>query len=279
MFVVASDFNRSPFQIVGLDELTQTVPGVPGTFDDFVAYHEEEKMRLLLGNLFYDAFVTGLKSLPGFGTTLGLFNNNNSYSVGSYCVYVSQNFANASINNQAILYQSLTNSNLGNQPDISPSSWQAQPYNRWVALMWGDNYYYYGRPQKWYGMNRLVVPMIHALWLKWNYYSLSKSGMVVPSNENSDVVSPSALIRFSWNKFARLCAGDFPSVFDADWLVFPELENSLYGYLYLNTVDKMNNASNTIYEDLIVGIPGFTSFRAYLAYSFNYPGKSNEFGI
>ena len=58
MFVVAEDFDRLPFNISGLNDLST------GVFDDFVSYHEEENLRKLFGNLFYDAFVKGLIGKP-----------------------------------------------------------------------------------------------------------------------------------------------------------------------------------------------------------------------
>ncbi|HTJ53730.1 MAG TPA: hypothetical protein VL443_29950 [Cyclobacteriaceae bacterium] len=252
MFVKAEDFDRLPYNITGLDKLSN------GVFDDFVSYHEEEELRKTLGNLFYDAFASGVNALP---SGLDLFQSGTVYNVGGYAVYV--------IDNVADYYLCIQDTD-GTQLPTDAAFWTKQPSNRWVRLTWGDTYLYYGRPQKWYGMKRLVVPLIYSLWTKYTYDNQAQFGVTVLANENSTTVSPSQRIARAWNKYCRLCAGDFPNVVDPNYLVWPELENSIFGYLYIN---------DTTWNDLTVGVPGFTSFRAYLAYSFNYPGKTNVFGI
>lgn len=247
MFVVAEDFNRLPFNISGLNDLS------PNVFDDFVSYHEEEQLRKLFGNLFYDSFVDGLVGLPGEYAS-------GTYAIDQLVVYVDGNVAD--------IYKSLANSNTALPTDAS--KWEKQPLNRWVRLKFGDEYLYYNRPQKWYGMKRLVVPLIYSLWIKWTYDNQTANGLVVTANENSTTVSPANRIARAWNKYAELCAKDFPNVVNPDYLVWPELENSLFGYLYLNS-DR--------FDDLVVNYSGFNTFRAYLAYSFQYPGKTNVFGI
>jgi hypothetical protein len=247
MFVVAEDFNRQPFNLIGLDSLDT------GEFDDFVSYHEEENLRKLLGNLFYDAFVTGLIGTPE------LFKAGN-YGIGDEVVYL--------IGNVSDVYICIA-ATAGELP-TDAAFWTKQAANRWVRLKFGDEYLYYGRPQKWYGFNRLVVRLIYGLWMTYTYDKPTAQGVVVTANENSTTTSPSKRIARAMNEYARLCAGDFPNVLDPNYMIWPELENSLFGYLYMN--------SDT-WEDLMVGIPGFNSFKAYLAYSFGWPGKTNVFGI
>lgn len=245
MFVTASDFDRLPFNLTGLDQLTV------GVFDDFVLYNEEERLRELLGNKFYDAFVAGLALLPAV------------YDVG-----VTYNLNDLVVSGSNI-YKSLQGANTGNAV-TNGVWWAVQPANRWLRLREGDTYQYYNRPQKWYGMNRLVVPMIYSLWTKYTYDSQTAAGIVVSKNENSNTVTPAVRIARAWNKYARLCAGDWPQVIDWRYMIWPELENSLFGYLYM-TAD--------VWDDLFVGDVGFGSMRAYLAYSFAYPSKTNVFGI
>lgn len=251
MFVIAEDFDRLPFNITGLDKLSA------GVFDDFVSYHEEENLRKLLGNLFYDAFVDGLNALP---SGLGLWASQN-YTAGQQVVFVVENVAD--------IYQCILNTT-ANQDPTNTTYWAKQPVNRWVRLKFGDSYLYYGRPQKWYGMKRLVTPLIYSLYSKYTYDNQTGSGVVVTNNENSVTVSPATRIARAWNNYCRLCAGDFPNIVDPNYLVWPELENSLFGYLYLNS---------ETWDDLVVNVSGFGNFKAYLAYSFNYPGKTNVFGI
>ena len=107
------------------------------------------------------------------------------------------------------------------------------------------------------------------MWTKYTYDAQTSQGVVVGKTENADTVSPAQRIARAMNRYAELCAGDWPDVIDWHYLVCPELENSLFGYLYINS---------TTWNDLVVSIPG-GDFRAYLAYSFVYPGKTNVFGI
>lgn len=251
MFVVAEDFDRLSYNLSGLDKLSD------GVFDDFVSYHEEENLRKLLGNLFLDAFVDGLAPLGD----LDLFIPGEANTIDEQVVYV--------VGNVADIYKCIQDTD-GTQLPTNPLYWTKQAANRWVRLKFGDQYQYYGRPQKWYGMKRLVTPLIYSLWTKFTYDSQTGSGVVITANENANTISPAVRVARAWNNYARLCAGDFPNVVDPNYLVWPELENSIFGYLYLN--------SDT-WDDLVVNVPGFNSFKAYLAYSFNYPGKTNVFGI
>ena len=246
MFVTGEDFKRQPF-VLNLTNLDA------GEFQDFVDYHEEENLRKLLGNLFYDAFADADSGLPD------LFQAGN-YSIVDEVVYI--------VDNVADVYQCTTNTS--GQLPTDTAYWAKQPANRWVRLKFGDKYMYYGRPQKWYGMNRLCVRLIYSLWLKYSYDKVTTGGVVQTQNENSVTISPSVRIARAWNEYCRLCAGDFPNVVDPNYLMWPELENSIFGYLYLNS---------ETWDDLTVGVPGFNSFKAYLAYSFNYPGKTNVFGF
>ena len=257
MFVVAEDFNRQPFNLIGLDKLD------PGEFDDFVNFHEEENLRKLLGNLFWDAFVDGLNAVDGAGKKAGdlvLYVSGGIYQTDDEVVYFVENVAD--------IYK-CTGTDVSTPP-TDTIKWAKQPVNRWIRLKWGDTYLYYGRPQKWYGFNRLVVRLIYSLWMTNNYDSPTAHGVVITANENSTTVSPAKRIARAMNEYARLCAGDFPSVVDPNYLMWPELENSLFGYLYMG--------SDT-WEDLVVNVSGFGGFKAYLAYSFNYPCKTNVFGI
>lgn len=251
MFVVAADFNRLPYNLTGLDKISS------GTFDDFVSYNEEKYLRELLGNLFYDQLATNFALFPS------VYNPATAYTSGQKTVFVSANVAN--------VYLCIADGT-GQQPDNHPVTWTVQPNDaslRWARLVYGDMYTYYLRPQKWYGMKRLVVPLIYGLRTKYEYDNQTAQGVVVGKNENSTPISPAVRIARAMNEYASLCAGDFPNVIDWSYLIWPELENSLFGYLYLNSAT---------WDDLVVAQPG-GDFKAYLAYSFCYPGRTNVFGI
>lgn len=248
MFVVAKDFNRLPYNLTGLDKVSA------GTFEDFVNYNEETHLRELFGNLFYDALATAFPSLPL------VYDAALAYVIGNQVVYVDQNVADVYTCIQA---------GTGKTPVSQPLYWTKQAVNRWARLVFGDTYTYYQRPQKWYGMKRLVVPLIYALRTKFEYDNQTSQGVVVGNNENSVTISPAVRIARAMNEYADLCASDFPDVISQRALVWPELENSLFGYLYLNSATWDDLVTDQVSKD----------FKGYLAYSFCYPGKTNVFGI
>lgn len=245
MFVTDADFNLLPFNLTGLDQLSA------GTFQSFVDYYEEENLRRLFGNRFYDAFVAGLNDLPA------VYDVAHTYALDDLVV------------SGADIYKSVDDDNTGN-PVTDAGWWEKQPDNRWLKLREGDNYLYYGRIQKWYGMKRLVVPLIYALWTKFTYDNQTSRGVVVADNENSVTVSSAVRIMRAMNKYADYCAGSWPNVVSWYNVIWPELENSLFGYLYMDAAN---------WDDLFVDDIAYGSMRAYLAYSFVYPGKTNVFGI
>jgi hypothetical protein len=57
MFVTQANFQIPPYQIPNLSD-------VSATFDAYITQEEEEVLRAVLGNLFYDAFVVGLATDP-----------------------------------------------------------------------------------------------------------------------------------------------------------------------------------------------------------------------
>lgn len=248
MFVVASDFNRLPYNLTGIDKA-----GIG--FADFVEYNEEESFRELFGNLFYDALATAFPALPAVYVAA------TSYTVGQQIVFVNANVADT---------YTCIQDGTGQTPSSSPLYWTKNAVNRWARLVYGDMFAYYGRPQKWYGMKRLTVPLIYALWTKFTYDNQTSIGVSTAKKENSVVISPSVRIARAMNKYADLCAGDWPNILDPRAILWPELENSLFGYLYLNSAT---------WDDLVGPNMGFNDFKSYLAYSFVYPGYTNSFGV
>lgn len=246
MFAVATDFNRLPYNLTGLNK-------VGADFLDFVNYNEEQSFRELFGNTFYDALATAFPTLPT------VYSPATAYLIGNQVVYVSNNIAD--------VYTCIL-AGTDKTPSSQPLYWTKQAVNRWARFVYGDTYLYYNRPQKWYGMKRLAVPLIYALWTKYTYDNQTTTGVAVSKKENADVVSPSVRIARAMNEYADLVATGCPNVFRNIDVFWPELENSLFGYLYLNSAT---------WDDLVVGQTG--DFKAYLAYSFVYPGYTNSFGL
>lgn len=232
MFVAVQDFDRLPFNLSGLADLSA------GTFNDFVNYHEEEKLRKLLGSLFYNSIVAGFNSLPALYAT-------GEYDLNDLVVYVNDD--------KADIYKSLVITNTFIPTDAT--KWEKQPLNRWARLVYGDTYLYDDRLKKWYGMNRMVVPLIYSLWTKYTYDAQTSTGILVASKENSSVISPNQRIIRGWNKYSEL-AGDHCDV-----------ENTLYGFLYY---------SEYFNDDVA---PSFNDMSSYLSYEFNSPGYMNNFGL
>jgi hypothetical protein len=232
MFVATQDFDQLPFNLSGLSDLSA------GVFDSFVSYNEEEKLRDLLGSLFYDALVAGFNSLPALYQS-------GTYHIGDKAVYVTAN--------QADIYESTENGNTSLPSDAT--KWEKQPFNRWARLVYGDTYLYDDRLKKWYGMNRMVVPLIYSLWTKYTFDNQTGSGIVVAAKENATVISPNRRIIRGWNKFAELAGSHC------------EVQNTLYGFLYYS--EYFNDDVAASYHDM----------SSYLSYEFCSPGYMNNFGL
>jgi hypothetical protein len=232
MFVATQDFDQLPFNLSGLSDLSA------GVFDSFVSYNEEEKLRDLLGSLFYDALVAGFNSLPALYQS-------GTYPIDDLVIYVADN--------KADIYKSLENSNTALPTDAT--KWEKQPLNRWARLVYGDTYLYDDRLKKWYGMNRMVVPLIYSLWTKYTFDNQTGSGIVVAAKENATVISPNRRIICGWNKFAELAGSHC------------EVQNTLYGFLYYSEYFNVDVAAS--YNDM----------SSYLSYEFCSPGYMNNFGL
>jgi hypothetical protein len=232
MFVATQDFDQLPFNLSGLSDLSA------GVFDSFVSYNEEEKLRDLLGGLFYDALVAGFNELPALYQS-------GTYPIDELVIYVADN--------KADIYKSLENSNTSLPTDAT--KWEKQPLNRWARLVYGDTYLYDDRLKKWYGMNRMVVPLIYSLWTKYTFDNQTGSGIVVAAKENATVISPNRRIIRGWNKFAELAGSHC------------EVQNTLYGFLYYS--EYFNDDVAASYHDM----------SSYLSYEFCSPGYMNNFGL
>lgn len=249
MFVVASDFDRQPFNLIGLSTLDA------GEFDDFVSYHEEENLREVLGNLFWNAMIDGLAELD---EDLDLFVAGN-YLVDNEVVYLVDDVADVYICIQETTGQLPTDTDY----------WTKQDPNRWVRLKWGDSFVYNNSvPQKWWGFNRIIVPLIYSLWTKFNADKPTASGTVVLAKENSNTISPNDRIIRGWNKYSYLIGGEnarlgnFEIWFNAN---YQQIKDTLFGYLYCKSTD---------FDDL-VSTTNLSSFKSYLSCEFKSPGRMN----
>jgi len=252
MFVVASDFDRQPFNLIGLKDLDA------GEFDDFVNYHEEENLRQVLGNLFWNAMVDGLAALD---EDLDLFVAGD-YAVDDEVVYLVDDVADVYLCIQASTGQLPTDA----------AYWTKQAPDRWVRFKWGDSFLYNTVPQKWFGFNRVIVPLIYSLWTKFNADKPTSSGTVLLANEKSKDTSSNDRIIRGWNKYSDLIGGEnaimlnFESWFNAN---FQQIRDTLFGYLYCKSTD---------FDDL-VSTTNLSSFKAYLACEFKFPGRMNWFDL
>lgn len=231
MFAAVQDFDRLPFNLSGLDDLSS------GVFDSFVNYHEEERLRKLLGSLFYNLLVTGFQGLPA------VYQSGLTYPIDELVIYVSED--------KADIYKALESTT---ELPTDATKWEKQPLNRWARLVYGDTYLYDDRLKKWYGMNRMVVPLIYSLWTKYTYDNQTASGVIVAAKENSSVISPNQRIIRGWNKYSELAGSHC------------DVENTLYGFLYYS---EYFNADVASHNDM----------SSYLSYEFNSPGYMNNFGL
>lgn len=247
MFVTAEDFDLQPYNIPNLDK-------VEDNFASFIDREEEKRLRKLFGNMFYDAFVAGLAALPPqWEQTI----TPDGYDLNDLVV------------NGSNIYKSLTADNVALTSDVA--SWEVQAANRWLLLREGGAYLYYNRPQKWYGMKRLVTPLIYAMWVRYDVHRLTGMGVVASmKSENANTVGVAQTIVQAYNEYSDFAVGD---CYVSDFLfpvrrLWPELENSLFGYLYINSAD---------FDDVVAS--AFSDFKSYLIYSFIHPGKMNAFGL
>lgn len=245
MFVVATDFDVAPFSLPGLNK-------VGNTFSLFVTDQEEEKLRLLLGNLFFEAFKAGIEALPAAWVN----NNAPGYAIDAV-VYRSNH-----------VWKSLQAANINHDPaDPDESAWWQVVVNplvdRWISLRSGSDYLYNGDQQQWVGMIKLVKPLIYSLWIADGANSVMQSGVSIPKLENSQLVSPADRICDAWNKYRLIACGRQVYHWSRSQC------NSLYGYLNSVASDFDDLVEDTDDED----------FASYLLRTFTSPQRMNSFGL
>lgn len=228
MFVTQSDFNLTPYNLENLPE--------DGTFDDFINAQEELYLRPLLGNLFYDALALGVEDLPDAWEE----------SDEGYAVDDEVSFENK-------IWKSLIADNT--QPVVEGANWEEQvnvSRTRWLVLMNGVNYVYNNKTYKWFGMKKMVVPLIYSLWV-----STDTEGKKQPAIENAIVTDNWPDICQAWNKFIDYAAG-IHTIGGVSTMV-----DSFYGYLY---------SVSASFEDIDLGDDTLVE---YLPSNFNNPGRKN----
>ena len=247
MFITQNDFDLIPFNLIGLPD--------DGTFNDFVAEQEEGHMRLLLGNLLYDALVLGVATLPA------KYDPSEEYAIADEVTFGSK------------IWVSIVNANMGNEP-VEGAYWTVvvnASRTRWLVMIDGANYTYEDKAYKWFGMVRMVKPLIYALWLEFSTSNANSSGKSQPAIENANLVNSAPDICRGWNKFVDYASGrpwpknwawDGISRADSD-----EMMDSLYGYLF---------SVSTLFAD--IDLDGDT-LEDYLPVYFNIPKRNNVFGI
>lgn len=239
MFVTAADFGNIPYSLPGLDK-----PGASDAFAQFIVDSEDEWLRKLVGNLFYDAMIAGVDALPV--TWSGV----TSYHLNDLVVYASK------------VWKSLSDPNLNHVP-VEGANWTANPnplIDRWLKLRDGENYQIATINQcptfQWAGMAKMVQPLIFSLWVKTTTRANSGQGIVVASNENSELVSPGYEIVKAWNRYYKIAVGN-------------GMANSFYGYL---------TARATVFDDVVID-GSYENFLTYLQNQYRSPGRMNEFDI
>jgi len=197
MFVLSSDFDVPPFSLPNL--------GSNNSFGDYVEALESEILKKLLGKTFYTQLIAGLAaagSAWSAATTYGLGDK------------ISQD------NN---VWTSLQAANTDHA--VEEGAWWtlSEEDNIWLAIKNGADYSYGNVDYEWLGIKKMLIPYIYYSWIKDTLTdSLTGNGVVVPDTENGSVINPGSKLSAAYNKFSKLAGGNY------------SVENSLYGYLYVN---------------------------------------------
>lgn len=233
MFLTAQDFTIIPFNLTNLSE--------NDSFATFVTQAEEKYLREVLGNLFYDAFITGLPAYTYSATVATVIGR--QYAYGND------------------IWEALTITT-GVTP-VEGANWTlAEEDNRWLLLKNGANYDYENARYKWVGIKEMLKPLVHSLWMEANYIHMQNTGATIPAYQNGTYVHPIDRINKHWNLFQEAACGKYAGDYSFN------VSDSLYGYLYVNAAT---------YDDDVA--PNFNSFRDYLIHCFSNPGRKNIFDL
>lgn len=251
MFVTAADFANVPYKLPGI-----TAVGASTAFAGFVANAEDEWLRKLVGNLFYDALIAGTNALPATWTSTTV------YAINDLSVYGSK------------VWKALV---AGTLPAPSEGmNWTANPnpsVDRWLVLRDGENYQVASIPScptfRWVGLEKMETPLIFSLWLKASTRSNTGQGVVVSESENSELVNPGVEIAQAWNKYYKITVGNSLSGYYGRVQRCFSLINTFYGYLVAKAAD---------FDDVITD-GSYDSFLSYIQNQYQSPGRMNIFDI
>jgi hypothetical protein len=147
---------------------------------------EEEALLRLLGRQLYKAFIDGIAALPGS------YDEETATVVDTEYVYGNS------------IWKALTVTT-GVLP-VAGINWElVEEDNKWLTLKNGSEYEYASKDWKWNGLVKLLTPFIYSRWVRDNVDSFSGNGVVVPSNENSQIISPATRICRAHNDYAEKC--------------------------------------------------------------------------
>lgn len=173
MFVTSSNFDILPYSLPNLDKVS---------FSDYVDQVEEEALLKLLGRQLYDAFIAGLPANTFDATVATVIGTQYAYGNDVW---------------EALTVQT------GTAP-VAGINWTlVEEDNKWLELKNGAEYEYVSKTWKWIGMAKLLTPFVYSRWVKDNVDSFSGNGVVVPNNENSQIISPIHRISRAHNDYAE----------------------------------------------------------------------------
>lgn len=205
MFVLSSDFEKLPYKIPNLGETTDEATAIASEFGTYFLEKEAYILKKLLGKTFYDEVVDQFALLDAWVSAT-------VYGVGDEITYNRK------------LWRSLQAVNTAHTP-AEGAWWTEVTDNVWANLFFGADYVYADKTYEWIGMAELLRPYIYQAWVRDTYDNHTGAGMVVSMNENGTDISPAFRISNAFNKFSKLAGGNYC------------IENSLYGFLYVNEAD------------------------------------------
>ena len=114
---------------------------------------------------------------------------------------------------------------------------EATPLAIYTDLRDGDEYQWEGETFEWVGMVEMLRPAIYSEWIKQTHRHLTTSGMIgATGQQNTQVLDPMPDIVEKWNEYAMHAGVDY------------SIENTLYGFMYVNTTDYENDEGELIFN-------------------------------
>lgn len=177
MFVTSSNFDILPYNLPNLDKVS---------FPEYVDQVEEEALLKLLGRQLYKSFIDGLEGLEDIAE----YDEATATEVDTQYIYGND------------IWKALTVTT-GVFP-VAGVNWElVEEANKWLELKNGAEYEYTSKTWKWIGMAKLLTPFVYSRWVRDNVDSFSGNGVVVPNNENSQLISPIHRISRAHNDYAE----------------------------------------------------------------------------